>query len=64
MTRVDRLLADLTAELARRGHGSKGALAADIGVSRNRVSEWLHGTHVPSAEHALAIAEWLRAQQD
>lgn len=61
MTRVNRLLNALAAELARRGRGSKGALAAHCGVRADRVSEWLRGTHTPSAENALAILDWLRA---
>lgn len=59
MTRLDQLIERLVAELARQGHGSKGRLAQAIGVSPNRVSEWLAGTHQPSAENALAILEWL-----
>lgn len=59
MTRVEQLIARLAAELQRRGLGSKGALAAHLGVRQDRVSEWLHGRYVPSAENALAILEWL-----
>lgn len=59
--RLEALIASLAAHCDTR-RGSKGELAAYLGVPPPRVSEWLSGT-MPGGEYALGIQEWLAQER-
>jgi transcriptional regulator with XRE-family HTH domain len=42
-----------------KARGMQSTLARDLNVSRQLVSAWLKGTHLPSGNHALALRNWL-----
>ena len=41
--------------------GSRAALAKELGVSRQRLNEWLSGRSRPNATHLLNLIKWMRA---
>lgn len=43
---------------ATKPRGSKSALAKLMGVSRQRMNDWLKGTRCPSPETTLRLAKW------
>lgn len=43
------------------GHGAQSAIAENIGVSRQAVSDWLSGKSSPGAEMTLRLLNWVRA---
>jgi DNA-binding XRE family transcriptional regulator len=56
--RLDLLLRAVEDRLNREGHGSKAALARDIGTTKQSVQDWFAGRTKPTGEMALALAEW------
>ena len=56
--RLDQLLRSIQARLDREGHGSKTALAREIGATKQKVQAWVNGTAKPNGEMALALLEW------
>lgn len=55
--RWEKLRAKLRVKLS--AHGASSALAAELGVSRQAVSQWLNGEAFPGTEHTLALREWV-----
>lgn len=56
---VKKLMEDLRAWVDAE-YGRRADLARELGVSRQRVSDWLSGRLTPDLEHGLAILEILR----
>jgi hypothetical protein len=56
-TNTQQLLDKLPQFCAERGHQS--AVAREVGVSRQRVNDWLHGRKHPSLEQGLALLQLL-----
>jgi hypothetical protein len=56
--RLDLLLRAVEDRLSREGHGSKAALARDMGTTKQSVQDWFAGRTKPTGEMALALAEW------
>jgi transcriptional regulator with XRE-family HTH domain len=56
---TDRLLAQLK-EYCAAERGRQTAVAEAIGVSRQRINDWLSGRVQPTGEQALALLEFLQ----
>lgn len=59
------LLAALLTRVKRavKPRGAKVALARDLGVPKQRVTQWLKEHNAPTAEDALRLLEWVTAAE-
>jgi DNA-binding transcriptional regulator YiaG len=56
------LMQRVQARLARAGHGSAAALAAELGKPRQQLNAWLAGEKSPNGDTTLALLRWIAGQ--
>jgi len=62
-TKESEMLIDELKSWCEQGYGRRGEVAKDIGVSRQIVSDWLHGRALPGLDNGLALRAFLKRER-